>query len=203
MLARSLRVGKLFVQYIKIYYMSRIGKQLIKIPSDVSVSLKDGIVVVKGPKGELKRVVNKLVTLNVQDNIVTVDVQNKEDKKERSLWGTYAAHVKNMIKGVTAGFKKSLEINGVGYRVAMSGADLKLEVGFSNPVVYKMPKEVKATVEKNLITLESVDKEMLGRVASEVRAIRKPEPYKGKGIKYVEEIIRRKAGKAAKAATAA
>ena len=182
--------------------MSRIGKQLIKIPSDVNVSLKDGMIVVKGPKGELKRVLNKLVTLNIQDNVVTVDVQNKEDKKERSLWGTFAAHIKNMIKGVTQGFKKQLEINGVGYRVALQGADLKLEVGFSNPVVYKMPKEVKAAVEKNLITLESVDKEMLGRVAAEIRVIRKPEPYKGKGIKYVEETIRRKAGKAAKAAAA-
>ena len=182
--------------------MSRIGKQLIKIPSDVNVSLKDGMIVVKGPKGELKRVLNKLVTLNIQDNVVTVDVQNKEDKKERSLWGTFAAHIKNMIKGVTQGFKKQLEINGVGYRVALQGADLKLEVGFSNPVVYKMPKEVKAAVEKNLITLESVDKEMLGRVAAEIRVIRKPEPYKGKGIKYVEETIRRKAGKAAKTAAA-
>ena len=182
--------------------MSRIGKQLIKIPSDVNVSIKDGVVVVKGPKGELKRVLNKLVTLNVKDNTVTVDVQNKEDKKERSLWGTFAAHVKNMVKGVTVGFKKQLEINGVGYRVALAGTDLKLEVGFSNPVIYKMPKEVKAGVEKNLITLESVDKEMLGRVAAEIRTIRKPEPYKGKGIKYVEETIRRKAGKAAKTAAA-
>lgn len=182
--------------------MSRIGKQLIKIPNDVNVSFKDGILFVKGPKGELKRVVNKLVTLNVQDNTVIVDVKNKEDKKERSLWGTFAAHVKNMVNGVTKGFTKSLEINGVGYRVALQGADLKLEVGFSNPVIYKMPKEVKAKVEKNLITLESVDKEMLGRVAAEIRVIRKPEPYKGKGIKYVEEIIRRKAGKAAKAAAA-
>lgn len=180
--------------------MSRIGKQLIKIPSGVDVAVKDNVVTVKGPKGELKRVVSKLVTLNVQDNTVTVDVQNKEDKKERSLWGTFAAHVKNMIKGVTVGFKKQLEINGVGYRVALQGADLKLEVGFSNPVIFKMPKEVKATVEKNLITLESIDKEMLGRVAAEVRNVRKPEPYKGKGIKYVEETIRRKAGKAAKAA---
>lgn len=180
--------------------MSRIGKQLIKIPSDVNVSVKDGVVTVKGPKGELKRVVSKLVTLNVQDNTVTVDVQNKEDKKERSLWGTFAAHVKNMIKGVTVGFKKQLEINGVGYRVALQGADLKLEVGFSNPVIFKMPKEVKAVVEKNLITLDSIDKEVLGRVAAEVRNVRKPEPYKGKGIKYVEETIRRKAGKAAKAA---
>ena len=182
--------------------MSRIGKQLIKIPSDVNVSIKDGVIVVKGQKGELKRVVNKLVTLNMADNIVTVDVQNKEDKKERSLWGTYAAHVKNMVKGVTVGFKKQLEINGVGYRVALVGTDLKLEVGFSNPVIYKIPKEVKVVVEKNLITLESADKEMLGQVTAEIRSIRKPEPYKGKGIKYVEETIRRKAGKAAKAAAA-
>lgn len=182
--------------------MSRIGKQVIKIPSDVNVSIKDGVIVVKGPKGELKRILNNLVTVKVEDGTVTVDVQNKEDKKERSLWGTFAAHIKNMVKGVTVGFKKQLEINGVGYRVALAGTDLKLDVGYSNPVIFKMPKEVKATVEKNLITLESADKEMLGRVAAEIRTIRKPEPYKGKGIKYMTETIRRKAGKAAKASAA-
>ena len=105
-----------------------------------------------------------------------------------------------MVEGVTNGFKKQLEINGVGYRVAMQGKDLKIEAGYSHPVIYKMPAVVVASVEKNVITLESIDKEKLGQVAAEIRAIRKPEPYKGKGIKYIDEIIRRKAGKAAKAA---
>lgn len=180
--------------------MSRIGKQIIKIPDGVEVIVKDGEVVVRGPKGELKRVLNNLVTFNIVDGNITVDVKNKEDKKERSLWGTFAAHVKNMIIGVTEGFKKQLEINGVGYKATMQGKDLKIEVGYSNPVIYNVPEEVTASVEKNIISLESIDKEMLGRIASEIREIRKPEPYKGKGIKYAEEVIRRKAGKAAKAA---
>jgi large subunit ribosomal protein L6 len=180
--------------------MSRVGKQTIEIPQGVTIEIKDGVVVVKGPKGELKRELNSLVTVNIADNIVTVDVVNKENKKERSLWGTFAAHIKNMVVGVTDGFKKQLEINGVGYKVAMQGKDLKIEVGFSHPVVYDVAEEVKASVEKNVITLESADKEILGKVAAEIRSIRKPEPYKGKGIKYMDEVIRRKAGKTAKTA---
>lgn len=180
--------------------MSRIGRRTTQIPNGVSVEVKEGFITVTGPKGTLKREISPLVTVTVADNEVSVDVQKKEDKKERSIWGTYSAHIANMVEGVTEGFKKQLEINGVGYRVAMQGTDLKLEVGFSHPVIFKMPKEVTASVEKNLITLESSDKELLGTVAAEIRAIRKPEPYKGKGIKYIDEQIRRKAGKAAKAA---
>jgi large subunit ribosomal protein L6 len=180
--------------------MSRIGKQTIEIPEGVTVIVDDSVVVVKGPKGELKRTFVDPVSVHVKDNVVTVDVPNKEEKKERSLWGTFASHIKNMIQGVTVGFSKELEINGVGYRVAMQGKDLKIEVGFSHPVVYEMPEQVSASVEKNVIKLESIDKEALGQSAAEIRSIRKPEPYKGKGIKYVDETIRRKAGKAAKAA---
>ncbi|MBU0661533.1 50S ribosomal protein L6 [Patescibacteria group bacterium] len=180
--------------------MSRIGKQTIEIPQGVTVSVAEGSVAVKGPKGELNRILNSLVTVVLTDNVVTVDVANKEDKKERALWGTFASHIKNMVIGVTEGFKKQLEINGVGYRVAMQGKDLKVEAGYSHPVIYKMPEGIIASTEKNLITLESSDKELLGRIASEIRSIRKPEPYKGKGIKYVDEVIRRKAGKTAKAA---
>ena len=182
--------------------MSRIGKQIIAIPSGVEVSVKEGKVFVKGPKGQLERELHKLVTVNITDNKVTVDVVNKESKLERSLWGTFAAHIKNMVLGVTKGFKKQLEINGVGYKAAMQGKDLKLDVGYSNPVIYKIPEKVTASVEKNMISLESADKELLGKVASEIRVIRKPEPYKGKGIKYVEATIRRKAGKSAAKAAA-
>ena len=124
-------------------------------------------------------------------------LKQKDEKKERSLWGTYGAHVKNMIIGVTQGFQKQLEINGVGYRVAMQGKDLKLEVGFSHPVIFPMPAGITAKVEKNIITIEGADKELVGKTTAEIREIKKPEPYKGKGIKYVEEIIRRKAGKTA------
>ena len=180
--------------------MSRIGKQTTEIPQGVTVEVKDGMIVVQGPKGTLSRPLHPLVTLVVADNVVTVDVANKEDKKERSLWGTYASHVRNMIIGVTEGFKKQLEVNGVGYKVAMQGTDIKLDVGYSHPVIFNVPAEISASTEKNVITLESADKEILGAVAAEIRAVRKPEPYKGKGIKYMEEQIRRKAGKAAKAA---
>ncbi|MBD3310909.1 MAG: 50S ribosomal protein L6 [Candidatus Magasanikbacteria bacterium] len=180
--------------------MSRIGKQKIEIPNGVTVDIKDGRIVVKGPKGELERDLNDLVKISVEDNEVKVRVENEENKKERSLWGTYASHIKNMIEGVTEGFKKQLEVNGVGYKVAMQGKDLKLEVGYSHPVLYKLDEKVSASVEKNVITLESPDKEALGRAVAEIRSIRKPEPYKGKGIKYMDEIIRRKAGKAAKTA---
>ena len=182
--------------------MSRIGKKVIQIPNGVVISQEDDYVLVKGPKGELTRKVNRLVTIIIENGEVRVDVVNKEDKKERALWGTFGAHIRNMIIGVTEGYKKQLEINGVGYRVAMQGTDLKLEVGFSHSVIFKIPKEVKATVEKNQITLVSIDKEILGKTAAELRSIRKPEPYKGKGIKYVEEILRHKAGKAASKASA-
>jgi len=178
--------------------MSRIGKQLITIPAGVTVDLKADKITVKGPKGELSRSVPAVVHLSMADNSVTVDVTNKEEKKERSLWGTYSAHIKNMVEGVTNGFKKQLEVNGVGYKVAMQGTDLRLDVGFSHPVIFKVPANVKAAVEKNVITLESMDIELLGATAAEIRQIRKPEPYKGKGIKYMEEVIRRKAGKTSK-----
>lgn len=180
--------------------MSRIGKQQIKVPSGVTIELKDALIKVKGPKGELQRKVDARVKINLTDGILSVDVVNKENKAERSLWGTYAAHLLNMITGVTIGFKKTLEINGVGYRVAMQGKDLKLEVGFSHSVIFNIPDGVKASVEKNKIFLESVNIELLGKTAAELRAIKRPEPYKGKGIKYADEVIRRKAGKAVKSA---
>jgi len=177
--------------------MSRIGKQIIEIPKGITVDVKDGLVIVKGTKGELKRAINNLVSVIVEDGTVRVDVKDKENKKERALWGTFAAHIKNMIIGVSEGFQKQLEINGVGYKVSKQGNDIKLEVGYSHPVIYKIPEGAEANVEKNLITIMSIDKELLGSTAAEIRAIRKPEPYKGKGIKYVDEIIRRKAGKTA------
>lgn len=182
--------------------MSRIGKKPIAIPSGVTVTIANGLVTVKGPKGELKRTIHPLVTVTMENNECLVDVAQKEEKMERSLWGTTAAHIRNMVEGVTTGFKKQLEINGVGYRLAMQGKDIKLEVGYSHPVVYDMPADMKATIEKNVLTLESSNIELLGKVAADLRSIRKPEPYKGKGIKYSTETIRRKAGKAAKAAAA-
>lgn len=177
--------------------MSRIGKQLITIPSGVTVTLEGGQIKVKGPKGELTRVLNPVVTVNLNDTTITLTVVNPEEKSERSLWGTWGAHIRNMIEGVTNGFKKELEINGVGYRAAMQGKDIKLEVGYSHPVIFPIPAGIQASVEKNLITLVGFDKELLGVVAARLREVRKPEPYKGKGIKYLTETIRRKAGKTA------
>jgi len=180
--------------------MSRIGKQKIEIPQGVTIEVKDGLIKVKGPKGELTRKLNDLVKVEIQDNEVKISVAKPEVKKERSLWGTFAAHIINMIKGVTEEFTKELEVNGVGYKVVMQGSDLKIEVGYSHPVIYKVPAGITVTTEKNKIKVTGVDTELVGRVAAEIRKVRKPEPYKGKGIKYVDEVIRRKAGKAAKAA---
>jgi large subunit ribosomal protein L6 len=178
--------------------MSRIGKQKIELPAGVTVELKENnTVLVKGPKGQNERVFDSRITFVKEENTVGVDVVNKEEKTERSIWGTYSSHLKNMILGVSKGFKKQLEINGVGYKVAMQGKDLRLEVGFSHPVIFNVPEGIKASVEKNVITLEGVNKELIGQTAAELRSIRKPEPYKGKGIKYMEEVIRRKAGKTA------
>ncbi len=178
--------------------MSRIGKQLITIPAGVTIDLKPDLITVKGPKGELKRALPATVHVKIKDNTVSVDVTNKDEKKERSLWGTFSAHIQNMVNGVTTGFKKQLEVNGVGYKVAMQGKDIRLDVGFSHPVIFKVPERMTVSVEKNVITLESFDVELLGKTAAEIRQIRKPEPYKGKGIKYMDEVIRRKAGKTSK-----
>jgi large subunit ribosomal protein L6 len=179
--------------------MSRIGKKLTTIPDGVTVSVDNGVLTVAGPKGTLTRVLSPLVTVIVEDGVARVDVQNKENKKERSLWGTFSAHLANMVLGVTEGFSKELEINGVGYKVALQGKDLKVEAGYSHSVDFPAPEGITFTVEKNKITVAGIDKELVGSTAADVRSIRKPEPYKGKGIKYVDEVIQRKAGKAAKA----
>ena len=182
--------------------MSRIGRKPIPIPAGVAVTVGERAVEVKGPKGTLIRSIHPAVSVRVDGAEVMVDVPHKEDKKERALWGTFAAHIRNMIAGVTVPYKKQLEVQGVGFRVALQGKDLKLDIGFSHPVMFVLPTDVTASVEKNVITLESADKECLGKVAAEIRNLKKPEPYKGKGIKYMDEVIRRKAGKAAKAAAA-
>lgn len=182
--------------------MSRIGKQQLTIPAGVTVAVADQTITVKGSKGELKRIFPRQVKVTVVDSVVSVDVANKEEKKERALWGTFAAHIKNMITGVTVGFKKELEINGVGFRATMQGKDLKLEVGFSHPVIYKVPAGATVSVDKNLIKIESFDIELLGKVAAEIHGVKPPEPYKGKGIKYVGETVRHKAGKSAVKAAA-
>lgn len=181
--------------------MSRIGKKPISIPSGVTVDLREDAIVVTGPKGTISRLQNPFVHIEKNaDGLLSLSVEKELEKKERSLWGTYAAHIRNMIEGVTVGFKKQLEIQGVGYRVAMQGKDIKLEVGFSHPVIFPTPQGITASVEKNIITIEGADIEQVGKTTAEIRSIKKPEPYKGKGIRYVGEEVRRKAGKAAKSA---
>jgi large subunit ribosomal protein L6 len=180
--------------------MSRIGKKPIAIPSGVEVRMDGTTVLVKGPKGALSFTPHAHARVAIENDTITVAMEDVESKLNRALWGTTRTRIANMIVGVTEGFQKSLEVNGVGYKVALSGAGLKLDVGFSHSVDFPLPSAVKAAVDKNVITLTSIDPELLGNVAARLRAIRKPEPYKGKGIKLTTETIRRKAGKAAKSA---
>lgn len=177
--------------------MSRIGKQPIVIPSGVEVTIDGGEVRVKGPLGQLSQMIHRHVTLTRDGDTLTVTVKNPDEKSQRSLWGLYRRLVGNMVTGVTTGFSRQLEINGVGYRAAVSGNTITLQLGYSHPVVYNLREGLKATVDKNVITITGSDKQLVGQTAAEIRLLRKPEPYKGKGIKYSDEVIRRKAGKAA------
>ena len=185
--------------------MSRVGKKPILIPPGVEVTLSQGpSVLVKGPKGELKQEINSAVSINLVDTAdgekeIQFSVLDEEDKNERSQWGTARALVANMVTGVTKGFSKKLEINGVGYRVNLSGRTLVLIVGFSHEVRVELPEGIDAKVEGNTIEISGAHKYNVGALADSLRKIRKPEPYKGKGIKYAEETIRRKAGKSQKA----
>ena len=177
--------------------MSRIGKQVINIPNGVELTVTDGLVKAKSSKGELTWQLPKEVSLHVEGNQATLSIENSNDYRQNVLWGTNASLVSNMVQGVSEGYSKQLEVNGVGYKVALSGKKLTLNLGYSHPIDFELPAGIEATVEKNLITINGIDKQQVGQVASQIRSFRKPEPYKGKGIKYVDEVIRRKAGKAA------
>lgn len=182
--------------------MSRIGKLPIRIPDGVIVTVQSGQAAVKGPKGELSIAVPPQITVVVADNQVTVTAEHPDIQADRALWGLIRMLIANMIIGVTTGFEKKLEIIGVGYRAAISGQNLTLNVGYSHPVEFPVPAGIAVKVEKNVVTISGIDKQLVGEVSAKIRAIRKPEPYKGKGIKYSTEIIRRKAGKVVKAAGA-
>lgn len=176
--------------------MSRLGKLPVTIPSGVTVTFADGVLTVKGPKGELTRTVKeKDVAITIDGDTITV--APKETNDAPALWGTYAAHLRNMIHGVTEGFEKVLEIEGVGYRAEVQGNTLVLNVGYSHSVNLEVPEGITAEVVKNEIKLAGYDKDALGQFAADVRAVRKPEPYKGKGIRYQGEYIIRKQGKKA------
>ena len=183
--------------------MSRIGKAPIVIPAGVAVQVKDNVVTVKGPKGELSQEINPDITVNVEDGHVVL-TRPSDERTHRAMHGLYRALVHNMVVGVSEGYKKEMELVGVGYRAAATGQVLELALGYSHAIYIKLPKEVKveAKTERNknpLIILESSDKQLLGQVCAKIRSLRKPEPYKGKGIKFVGEIIRRKSGKSANA----
>ncbi len=181
--------------------MSRIGKAIIEVPAGVTVSQKDNVVTVKGPKGELTQELTSGISLAQEDGVLTF-TRPSDSKEHKALHGLYRALINNMIVGTSTGFTKQLELVGVGYRASHSGQRLELALGFSHGIVVELPKEVTidTLTEKGknpIITLSSYDKQLLGMVAAKIRSFRKPEPYKGKGVRFVGENIRRKAGKSA------
>ena len=176
--------------------MSRIGKKPIEIPTGVNVQINGRSVVVRGPKGELSRDFRPEVLIEQKDNVLVVTLQI-DSKLGRSLWGLTRTLLYNMIYGVTQGYEKRLEIEGVGYRAAVEGDSLNLSLGFSHPIIMKTPEHMTVAVEKNTIIVTGIDKEQIGQFAARVRKMRPPEPYKGKGIRYQGEIVRRKLGKKA------
>lgn len=177
--------------------MSRLGKLPIELTNGTTATLDNNVLKVKGAKGELTQAIHSLVKVDIASDHIKVSVANPTNKKERAMWGLFYSLVKNMVIGVTTGYEKKLEIQGVGYKVAGGGKSLTLSLGFSHPVPVTMPDGVTAVVEGNTITLSSIDKQLVGEIAAQIRRLKKPEPYKGKGIRYVGEMVRRKAGKTA------
>ena len=178
--------------------MSRIGRKPVIIPAGVTVNVDNGVVTVKGPKGELTQKIHPNITVNVDGAVVTVTRPN-DDKLNRSLHGLTRSLIANMVEGVTNGYKKELEVNGVGYRVQKQGKDCVMNLGYSHQVIVSDTDDIKIEVPNpNKIIITGIDKQKVGQFAAEVREKRPPEPYKGKGIKYVDEVIRRKEGKAGK-----
>jgi large subunit ribosomal protein L6 len=181
--------------------MSRIGKLPISIPAGVTISQKDGFVTVKGPKGELKQEINPAITVKVEDGTLTVS-RPDDERQNRALHGLYRALLQNMVTGVSEGYKKELELVGVGYRVTNQGNVLEFSLGYTHQIFLQLPTvikvETKAERNKNpLVILESADKQLLGQVCAKIRSFRKVEPYKGKGVRFVGEVVRRKSGKSA------
>ena len=177
--------------------MSRIGKLPIQVPSGVTITVDPDFVTVSGPKGTLKQFTMPGITVTVDGDQALVTRANDE-AQNRAKHGLMRSLVNNMVVGVTQGFSKKLEINGVGFRVALQGADLKFNLGFSHDVIYKVPAGITASIEQNTVTVSGISRQQVGQVAAEIRALKKPEPYKGKGIKYSDERIVRKSGKSGK-----
>ncbi|HUD08449.1 MAG TPA: 50S ribosomal protein L6 [Candidatus Saccharimonadales bacterium] len=177
--------------------MSRIGKQPITVPQGVTIAVDAGEIAVTGPKGTLKQFAMPNIGVK-QDGDSIIVTRSNDERTVRSQHGLMRSLVNNMVIGVTQGFTKKLELNGVGFRVAMSGTDLRFNLGFSHEVIYKIPAGITISIEQNVITIAGISKQQVGQVAAEIRSLKKPEPYKGKGIKYVDERIIRKSGKSGK-----
>jgi large subunit ribosomal protein L6 len=184
--------------------MSRIGRAPINLPAGVQVTVTSGnLVIVKGPRGELSEQVHPDIMVKVEENLIRIE-RPTEQKRHKSMHGLYRTLIANMVEGVSAGFKSRQEVVGVGYKISVQGQDLDLAIGYSHDIIFELPPEVKVNTETQkgkspVIALESNDKQLLGQVSAKIRGFRKPEPYKGKGIKYEKELLRRKAGKTASA----
>jgi len=181
--------------------MSRIGKLPITIPAKVTVTQKDNVITVKGPKGELSQTINPAIQVEIKDNVLTIS-RPDDEQQNRAFHGLYRALINNMVIGVTDGYKKELELVGVGYRVTNNGNILEFSLGYTHPIFLQVPQEIKVETktERNknpMIILESIDKQLIGQVCAKIRSFRKVEPYKGKGVRFVGEIVRRKSGKSA------
>ena len=174
--------------------MSRIGKQEIQIPAGIKVTQSGAIVTVAGPKGSLSKTFRDDITITIADTMVTLTIK-RNDKFSKSLWGAYASHIKNMIAGVQTPYQKKLILEGVGFKSEVKGKEIHFALGFSHPVVVSIPEGITVTAEKNNITVTGIDKELVGSFTAGLRALKKPEPYKGKGMRYENEVIRRKQGK--------
>lgn len=174
--------------------MSRIGKKIITLPEKTELKISDGLIKVSGPLGELSRILHPAIEVKINANEVTLHPKRENDET-RALWGTYASHISNMVSGVNKAFEKKLILEGIGFKSEVNASKITLALGFSHPVVVSIPEGLKVTAEKNVITISSADKEAVGQFASRLRSLKKPEPYKGKGMRYSDEIVKRKQGK--------
>lgn len=178
--------------------MSRIGKQVINIPKGLDVSLQGTKIVFKNAKMQKELETHDRVEISIKDGILSFGLKDSQNLQAKAFWGTYRALANNIVIGLTSGFTKQLEINGVGYKATIKGKVLELMLGYSHPINYDIPDGIEMSLDKNVLTIKGTDKQQVGQIASEIRAFRAPEPYKGKGVKYIDEVILRKAGKTAK-----
>jgi len=174
--------------------MSRVGKQIIILPEKTEISVSSGLVTIKGPLGELSKVMNPIIEIKIEGREVTLHPK-KTTLESRALWGTYASHLKNMVSGVNKAFEKKLILEGIGFKSEVKGDKIVFALGFSHPIEVDISKDLKVTAEKNIITISGPNKEEVGQFAAKIRALKKPEPYKGKGMRYDTEVIKRKQGK--------